>query len=563
MDVPRQRWLVFAVLVATAGGCSRNRDPMIARVEGTIITGSQFHDRYVKYLAMSNRRDNILVREEIANNMVNEVLIENDLRGKGLDNDRSAREKFAQFTEQALLDGYARHISTDTMKITERELYDEFRAFNGKAAVRYVYGKTETDAWAIRKRLETGESFQQVAKEVFQDPDLARNGGYTGYFGHEEMDPEFEHAAFSLPLGALSDPIRIQAGYAILEVVDRVENPIASEADFAKRKPALEQEILRRKAVEYVKAEADRVSGQLHAQFDDARVADILQSWDAITSSIADRPSGADQAVLNDSIAGLQLVKFTNSAWTVRKFVGELARTTERQRSQVKSAQDVKDIALGLASRDVLVALARNAGLESDSRVREQIQRLKKEWLLKRWSSLVQDSLHKAGISDDELLRQYNANRQDYSDPPEISVAEILVRSSHEADSLARLVRKGHDFGALARQNSIRTATAKTGGMLGYQPPAAFGQYSTLMLKARGGEIVGPLAVEQYFGVYKIIGRSPGRQMTFEEARPLLLRQLMPQREREVFQRAVQALRARTPIELNLQALGSLVVSPT
>ena len=78
--------------------------------------------------------------------------------------------------------------------------------------------KKITDA---RKRIvEDGEDFAAVAKEVSEDPGSAANGGDLGCFGKGQMVPEFEQAAFDMEKDEISQPIKTDFGYHIIQVYD-------------------------------------------------------------------------------------------------------------------------------------------------------------------------------------------------------------------------------------------------------------------------------------------------------------------------------------------------------
>lgn len=73
-------------------------------------------------------------------------------------------------------------------------------------------------AQEIRKKLLAGEDFAAVAKTDSDDVQTGAKGGDLGTFKHGQMVPEFEHAAFSLPVGQVSEPVKSKFGYHIIKV---------------------------------------------------------------------------------------------------------------------------------------------------------------------------------------------------------------------------------------------------------------------------------------------------------------------------------------------------------
>jgi peptidyl-prolyl cis-trans isomerase D len=72
---------------------------------------------------------------------------------------------------------------------------------------------------AIRRRIEGGEDFAAVAREVSEDPGSKDRGGDLGFFGRGQMVPEFEQAAFDAQPGQLVGPIHSGLGYHLIEVL--------------------------------------------------------------------------------------------------------------------------------------------------------------------------------------------------------------------------------------------------------------------------------------------------------------------------------------------------------
>ena len=81
--------------------------------------------------------------------------------------------------------------------------------------------KVKNKLQEIRYRVLNGENFATLAILYSEDPGSAKNGGELGLFGRGEMYPAFEAAAFSLEKGAVSDLVETEAGYHILQMIER------------------------------------------------------------------------------------------------------------------------------------------------------------------------------------------------------------------------------------------------------------------------------------------------------------------------------------------------------
>jgi len=102
---------------------------------------------------------------------------------------------------------------------------------------RHILVADEATAIAVRTRLLNGEDFAKVAAEVSTDTGSKDNGGDLGWFGKGQMVAEFETAAFSLKIGEISQPVKSQYGYHIIQVLAHNMVPLdASAYDQARQK---------------------------------------------------------------------------------------------------------------------------------------------------------------------------------------------------------------------------------------------------------------------------------------------------------------------------------------
>jgi parvulin-like peptidyl-prolyl isomerase len=550
---------VGVMLVLSLGSCSRQK--FVADVVGRgKISADEFVERYTKYRELGSPRDNILLREKILNNMINELLIFEECRRKGFDSDTLYQEKMEEISLQALLDVYAKHISIDSVTVSEQELGKEFLAYNGRVDVRYVYAKTEDEAWRLKQRLERGESFESIAKETFEDPDLAKNGGHLGFIGPGDTDPAFEEAAYSLAPGTLSDPVKFRVGYVIIKVEQRVQTPLASEYDFAKRKTKLEETVRERKMRQLITATTDRISRELDPKFNESAVEHVARMWPALFGEGTDASLMERATQLPADVSVMPMVQFHDQAWTVGEFIQKAGQTSDRQRRRVKTAEDVKDVAIGLAIRQVLISRAKDAGLERDLRVRDQVNRVREDFLLRRWATTVQDTAGQSGWNDFLLRKYFDENKERFANPMLVNVAEIITRSPGDAMAVLAQLRKGVPFAELAQKMSVRSWSARQGGELGFGTLQQYGTMGKRFFDAKVGEVIGPVVLSPYVGVFKILGKKAGRERTFEESRDDVIRELLPGRKKLAFMTAVDSLRAHAQFSIDMQELGNVVI---
>ena len=70
----------------------------------------------------------------------------------------------------------------------------------------------------VMARLESGESFEALARQYSQDPGSAARGGDLGWFGKGRMVPPFENAAFAATVGEVVGPVESDFGYHLIKV---------------------------------------------------------------------------------------------------------------------------------------------------------------------------------------------------------------------------------------------------------------------------------------------------------------------------------------------------------
>jgi parvulin-like peptidyl-prolyl isomerase len=96
---------------------------------------------------------------------------------------------------------------------------------------RHILVATESEANTVLELLKNGEDWNNLAANYSTDTATKDNGGDLSWFGKGQMVAEFEEAAFALEPGQVSDPVKTEYGYHIIQCLAKGENYL-SATDF-------------------------------------------------------------------------------------------------------------------------------------------------------------------------------------------------------------------------------------------------------------------------------------------------------------------------------------------
>jgi peptidyl-prolyl cis-trans isomerase C len=201
-------------------------DPVIAIVDGTAIRRSEMLAMQRQLPAQYQQMPIEMIFPVLLERMIDSKLIAVAGRQVGLQNEPEVKARVASFEERVVQEVYlTRRIAQRADDATLRKRYDEFVKANPpkeEIHARHILVATESEANTVSDALRKGADFQKLAGEKTIDPSGKTTGGDLGFFGKDEMVPEFSAAAFALKDGEVSaKPVKTQFGWHVIMVVER------------------------------------------------------------------------------------------------------------------------------------------------------------------------------------------------------------------------------------------------------------------------------------------------------------------------------------------------------
>jgi len=160
-------------------------------------------------------------------------------------------------------------VSDDVLKLQYQANIQQYQVPNRVHLEHILFmtgGKTDAEVEEIRKKAEDvlkqarkGGKFEDLAKKYSEDA-AKDKGGDIGWIGQGQALPEYEKAAFSLPVGSISDLVRTQIGIYIIKVL---EKETAHTKPFEEVKESLRMPLLLSQADKLASDTSDQLSAAI------------------------------------------------------------------------------------------------------------------------------------------------------------------------------------------------------------------------------------------------------------------------------------------------------------
>lgn len=264
------RFITSVILFGALGACvtaaslsatpiKNAKDSVVARVNDEKIYKSGV-DIIIDDLKKTGTAVDDKTRQALIQRLIEQKLVAQFAKKQGYDKRDDVQKQIQVMTEMVLQDRYFSDLIVK--KVTKQAVKAEFDKqmtsfkpkFEYKAS--HILVDTFEKAETVKQKLNKGEKFTDLAKEYSSDSN-AQSGGDLGYFSAEMMVQSFSDAVEKLSVGHISDPVKTDFGWHIIQLTDKRSLP----------KPTLEQL-------------APQIKSQLSRQFMQEHIAELKKQSD-------------------------------------------------------------------------------------------------------------------------------------------------------------------------------------------------------------------------------------------------------------------------------------------
>jgi len=198
----------------------------LAEIDGIPIS----KDEFILYLDPypARMKESIQGREHVLQSLIEHILLRAEAKRLKLDKDSDYRRKVENYRRNLLNNLLLDKVSKGSFEVTDAETKEYFDSHPDefdrpeRVQVRHILLAGQSEAKQALKRINSGEPFEQLAKELSKDNSTKSRGGDLGAFTRKQR-PELAEAAFKLTKpGQLSPPIQTSRGFHLLKMIRRL-----------------------------------------------------------------------------------------------------------------------------------------------------------------------------------------------------------------------------------------------------------------------------------------------------------------------------------------------------
>ena len=248
---------------------------------------------------------------------------------------------------------------------------------------------------------------------------------------------------------------------------------------------------------------------------------------------------------------GKVLVTIDKDKITVEEFNKELDKIPMNMKMMVATESGKKSYLDSLIIKKLLLREASKGNIENEKDFQTRLADIKEQLLIE---SLLKKKLNSdTKLTDEEIKKYYDTNKEKFKKEKEINTRHILLKTEAEAKQIKEKLQNGEDFIELAKKYSIDPNAQVTGGEVGFHPKGTLlPEYEEAAFKlTKIGQTSGVVKSQFGYHIIRLEGAKPPAYVPFDEVKDFIKQQIMQGKQKELVEKYIAELKKNVKITVN------------
>lgn len=252
---------------------------------------------------------------------------------------------------------------------------------------------------------------------------------------------------------------------------------------------------------------------------------------------------------------GQVIAEVNSGTITTGDFDRELKNLPEYLKAMAETPQGRKEMLDTMVIRELILQQAAKDGLDKGAEIEEKLQDLKKRLIVE--SFLKKKVEAESNVSDEDMKKFYEQNKEKFKSGDQIKASHILVKTEKEAKDIQAQLKGGGNFEELAKKSSVDSSSAKGGDLGWFGKGSMVPAFEKAALALKEGQISDVVKTDFGFHIIKLTGKRAAGIRPFEEVKEQIKGAIMPTKQQEIFQKIKEELKKTAKITIKEDVLNS------
>ncbi len=553
------RKLLVSILLGTAlAGCSKSSEDRVATVGDHTISKAEFEEGFQnRAQTFASYEVELEQRRSFLDELIDQKLLVIGAYKQGLDKDDEIQRLIEQQQGKFLLDQLYKQEIADVVQVTEADANAWYENLGEEVHARHILLASEAEAVAVKAELDGGADFAELAKTRSTDPSAQSNAGDLSWFRWGIMVPAFQDVAFSLEPNQISQPVKTEFGYHIIQLLER--RPVDRQP-FDQVRAGIEQQLRQQKTQARLREFLTEVRERAELRLD-MEMLTLVQETYRDTTGPLEFKSQLDPNALNVKLQIRPIVRYLDTALLTGDFIRQANSVPPMNRPSFYDTTATKEFMFQMIYTQVLEREARRLRIDLSDPYQTALRQFRETLMADKMRSDLTN--RPVDVTSEKLRAYYDEHPEEFSTPPQVHLREALVATREEAEKIIERVRRGARFADVCAQVTERPGMRAKQGDLGvfrrFEYPNLFDAAQKMDQGQVGGPVYHATQTGAQWSVIEVIRKQDAETKTFEEVQDRILNKMRSELRQTALEDWLKEMRVSTHVEVEEQTLAGTI----